>query len=163
MIFDLNKLKLKEQTLKIIEKGSKFLALLLLIVHIISCISCFIGLHEDYGWVEENSSLLPTNYKNQDIYIASVYWTMTTFTTIGYGDFTAVTTAEYLFQCLIMLMGIGFFGYIIGNVRSIFVQVESISQIKNLYEEEFNLWLIRMNKSNKVKMMRNDYFTYGAK
>lgn len=88
---------------------------------------------------------------------------MATFTTIGYGDFTAATSFEFFFQCIIMLIGIGFFGYIIGNVRTIFSSVESISQIKSMYEEEFNIWLIRLNKANKTKLMRNDYFTYGAK
>jgi hypothetical protein len=61
-----------------------------------------------------------------------------------------------------MLIGIGFFGYIIGNVSNVFVQVETISQIKTFYEEEFNLWLIRLNKSNKTKMLKNDYFTFGG-
>lgn len=60
-------------------------------------------------------------------------------------------------------MGIGFFGYIVGNVSTIFMQVESIAHIKNMYEEEFNLWLIRLNKANTANMMRNDYFTFGAR
>lgn len=131
-------------------------------VHLFSCLNSYIGLARSDSWIAANSDLLPKNYENSDIYIASLYWTMTTFTTVGYGDFTATTSFEYFFQCIVMLIGIGFFGYIIGNVSNVFVQVETSSQIKYFYEEEFNLWLIRLNKANKNKMLKNDYFTFGG-
>ncbi|CAI2372725.1 unnamed protein product [Moneuplotes crassus] len=157
------RLKLKEHSLKVIEKGSKFLAALFLTLHVIACINSYFGKTQEDGWVNKNKGLLRENYNHFDIYIAAVYWTMTTFTTIGYGDFTASTNSEYLMQCFIMLMGIGFFGYIVGNVSTIFMQAESITHIKNMYEEEFNLWLIRLNKAKNSKIMRNEYFTYGAR
>ena len=116
------------------------------------------------GWIESNSGLLNQPPRNSDIYIAAIYWTMTTFTTVGYGDFTASSevTNEYLFQCLTILAGIGFFGYIVGNVRTVFVETASLTNMKEMFEENFNLWLIRLNKANKIKILGNDYFSYGA-
>jgi hypothetical protein len=67
-------------------------------VHLFSCLNSYIGLSRDDSWIAANSDILPSDYNNSDIYIASLYWTMTTFTTVGYGDFTAATSFEYLFQ-----------------------------------------------------------------
>eukprot|EP00959_Pyramimonas_sp_CCMP1952_P161143 3369800-Pyramimonas_sp.AAC.1 len=42
-------------------------------------------------------------------YIASVYWAVTTMSTIGYGDITAVTTMERIVALLCMCVGAAIF------------------------------------------------------
>ncbi len=53
-----------------------------------------------------------------DHYIASVYWSFSTMTTVGYGDLVPVTTGERLYACMAMILGATIFGYVIGNVAT---------------------------------------------
>jgi hypothetical protein len=90
-----------------IQKTVRFLILLILTMHLFACIWIWLG----------NEHLLGDPNNNFDLYVAAVYWVMTTFTTVGYGDFHGQTNAENIFQLIAIFVGIGFFGYIIGNVR----------------------------------------------
>ena len=58
----------------------------------------------------------------QQQYIASLYWTVTTLTTTGYGDITPENNAEYVLNICIMVMGATVFGYVVANVSTL-VQV----------------------------------------
>jgi len=40
---------------------------------------------------------------------------ITTFSSVGYGDVLGVTENEHLFQMIVEMAGIGFFGYMIGT------------------------------------------------
>jgi len=53
-----------------------------------------------------------TDYSH--LYTSSFYWIITSFTSVGYGDIKGETQFEYLFQILVELVGIGFFGYMTG-------------------------------------------------
>ena len=53
-----------------------------------------------------------------DHYIASVYWSFSTMTTVGYGDLVPITTGERLYACMAMILGATIFGYVIGNVAT---------------------------------------------
>jgi voltage-gated potassium channel len=52
-------------------------------------------------------------------YINSFYWSVTTLTTVGYGDIIPKNNAQKLYAVLTMILGISFFGYLIGNIASI--------------------------------------------
>lgn len=52
--------------------------------------------------------------------LTSFYFVMTTFSTVGYGDFSPVTGAGRLFTVLMYLLGIGLLGVVIGKIVDAF-------------------------------------------
>ncbi|KAF8732163.1 hypothetical protein HU200_016132 [Digitaria exilis] len=54
-------------------------------------------------------------------YAASMYWSITTLTTVGYGDMHAVNTGEMVFTTLYMLFNLGLTAYLIGNMTNLVV------------------------------------------
>lgn len=50
----------------------------------------------------------------------SCYFALTTLATVGYGDYYPISWIEQIFAVIIMLLGVAFFSYIIGNFIEIF-------------------------------------------
>ena len=59
------------------------------------------------------------------IYLAALYWTFTTMSTVGYGDITARTGLEQFLAIVLMLFGVVFFSFVIGSISSIFNRLDS--------------------------------------
>ena len=56
---------------------------------------------------------------NFDLYITSVYWTVQTITSVGFGDIPAITYSEKILAILCMIIGAGFYSFTNGNLSSI--------------------------------------------
>ncbi|PKA49049.1 Potassium channel AKT1 [Apostasia shenzhenica] len=54
-------------------------------------------------------------------YVTSMYWSITTLTTVGYGDLHAENTREMIFDIIYMLFNLGLTAYIIGNMTNLVV------------------------------------------
>ena len=55
----------------------------------------------------------------QDQYVASLYWTVTTLTTVGYGDIVPINNKERILAIFIMVIGATVFGYVVANISTI--------------------------------------------
>lgn len=65
------------------------------------------------------------NFREQSIwvrYICSLYWSITTLTTVGYGDLHAVNSIEMTFDIFYMLFNLGLTAYLIGNMTNLVVE-----------------------------------------
>jgi hypothetical protein len=51
------------------------------------------------------------------LYITSVYFIITTFSSVGYGDVYGDTLLEWIFQIILEMLGIIVFGYMIGTFQ----------------------------------------------
>ena len=56
---------------------------------------------------------------NYDVYIDSLFQIVQTYTSVGYGTNTGVTTREYLFCLAILCFGILTFGFLFQKTKSI--------------------------------------------
>jgi hypothetical protein len=156
-----NHLHSRKETLMNIQKGVRFVVLLGYTLHTLTCIWVWLGKQGGAdGWVEIKQALIEDPNNNSHLYIGGLYWVMTTFTTVGYGDFTGYTNEEYMFMMLTQFMGIGFFGYIIGNINSMVIQIDSIDEMKKEEEERINIWLMKLGRINSNKALSSTYYDH---
>jgi hypothetical protein len=100
----------------------QMVVVLLLLVYGFGCFwYWYVGMVEDeeYSRVEFITSY---NLDHEDIVrrvLVSLYFMMTTLTTVGYGDYLAKNVSEYAMICIIMLIGTGVFAYVMGSVNSL--------------------------------------------
>lgn len=132
--------------------------LVLYVLLTIHCLSCGWLL---FGFTQENSWLNQRDWGSlsfDSLYIRSVYWAITTMTTVGYGDITPGTDAEYVFSALVMLAGASFYAYIIGNVASLLNQLNA-SEAKYLQRSQFVCkYLFRQGVPDRIIERVQDYF-----
>ncbi|BAT00278.1 Os07g0175400 [Oryza sativa Japonica Group] len=101
----------------------KLVCVTLFAVH---CSACFYYLLADRypdptnTWI---SAYMPNFHKASiwSRYVASMYWSITTLSTVGYGDMHAENTGEMVFTTTYMLFNLGLTAYIIGNMTNLVV------------------------------------------
>ncbi|KAE8698374.1 Potassium channel AKT1 [Hibiscus syriacus] len=104
---------------------SKLICVTLFVVHNAGCfIYLLAAKFHDPGrtWI---GVVLGADFKEKQTllsrYVTSIYWAITTFTTVGYGDIHPVNTGEMAFDVFYMLINVGLFAYLIGNMTNLVV------------------------------------------
>ncbi len=87
-----------------------FIYWLLLSAHWITC-----------GWVALRGPSVADAWTR---YLDALYWCVTTLTTVGYGDVTPANNAQTLYVIGVMIVGVGVYAYIIGNIASIVTNID---------------------------------------
>lgn len=59
-------------------------------------------------------------------YLDAVYWSTTTLTTVGYGDVLPQTSLQKLYAIGVMLMGVGLYACLIGNIASLISNLDPL-------------------------------------
>ena len=76
--------------------------------------------HAKNRWVSTHQLTIDLYHVTRgEQYVASLYWSVMTLTTIGYGDIKPVTAFERLFAILAMLLGSAMFAYVVGTMCSV--------------------------------------------
>ena len=94
-------------------------------LHIVACIFIFIGKNEYPSWI------VNFNHQNKNfnqLYLVAIYYTITTVTTVGYGDLSCVTTIEKLFGLFMEIVGIIAYSWALTSMSN-YVKIENDKQI----------------------------------
>ena len=90
-----------------------------------------------------------------DIYLASLYWVITTVTTVGYGDILPANDTERVFCILVMSGGVFFYSYTIGSITSLIFDFEKqkvkINSKLLILQEITREFKLSSNFENKIK------------
>ncbi|WCJ18340.1 Potassium channel AKT2/3 [Euphorbia peplus] len=103
---------------------ARLLSVTLFLVHCAGCLYYLLAdryPHQGKTWI---GAVIP-NFRETSLwirYISAMYWSITTMTTVGYGDMHAVNTMEMIFIIFYMLFNLGLTAYLIGNMTNLVVE-----------------------------------------
>lgn len=107
----------------------RMLFILLVIAHWSACLFYFIGTIRAKG----ESATWITRYGFQDstpieMYVNAMYFSITTMTTIGYGDIVPVSSSEYIVVMFLELLAGITFAYVIGKIGDLFKRYNLLAE-----------------------------------
>jgi len=79
-------------------------------------------------------------------YTDAVYFIVTTFSTVGYGEIKPVLYSEKLFTMVMEFIGIALFAYLMGNINSVISSYKPKAVQMKEKEEELGTWIIRLDR-----------------
>jgi len=126
---------------------------ILIAAHLVSC-----------GWIQIEGVGKYTSSgdytSNGAIYLEAFYWTITTLTTIGYGDITPENPIQFIYTIIVMLMGAASYGFIIGNIANIITNLDIAKSQFREKVENINTFLRYRNIPRRIQTQINDYYDY---
>uniref|UniRef100_A0A3B5LJY4 Ion transport domain-containing protein n=1 Tax=Xiphophorus couchianus TaxID=32473 RepID=A0A3B5LJY4_9TELE len=119
-----------------------------LLAHWMACIwymigPCYYCPYPHLGWLHELGKRLETPYINSTVggptvrssYIAALYFTLSSLTSVGFGNVCANTDAEKIFSICTMLIGALMHAVVFGNVTAI---IQRMYSRRSLYHTRMN-------------------------
>jgi voltage-gated potassium channel len=119
---------------------------ILLIAHWIACSWIFIARFEKFAEI-------PT-------YIDSIYWCITTLTTVGYGDISPVTDLQKILTMIAMIFGVILYGYVIGNIASLLANIDVVKTRFLKRTKDINSFLAYNSVPKRLRKKVQKYYQY---
>ncbi|XP_062874575.1 potassium voltage-gated channel subfamily H member 4a [Trichomycterus rosablanca] len=146
-----------------------------LLAHWLACIWYVIGRKElasndpltwDIGWLQELGKRLETPYTNGTVggpsmrsaYIASLYFTLSSLTSVGFGNVCANTDAEKIFSICTMLIGALMHAVVFGNVTAIIQRMYSRRSLYHTRMKDLKDFIRVHHLPQQLKQRMLEYF-----
>ena len=128
-------------------------------LHIVTCLWIIVGrMEKDQNDTWMDGGLFESS--SYDQYVESLYWSVTTITTVGYGDISANNNLEKIFCILVMIIGVICFSYASGSLSSILNSTDNATaiytkklQILNRIFEEYKLSIEMYSKVKNILVL----------
>ena len=119
----------------------------LLFAHFVAC-----------GWIavaHQDADLDPVSQ-----YMRAFYWTVTTLTTIGYGDITPRGNIQIVYTILIELAGAAMYGLVIGNIANLIANIDIAKTQFKERMKNINTFLKYRDIPMSLQQKVNKYYNY---
>jgi voltage-gated potassium channel len=126
---------------------------ILIAAHLVACGWIYLGGTGRYTSSGEFTS-------NGAVYLEAFYWTVTTLTTIGYGDIVPTNPVQFFYVIIVMLMGAAVYGFIIGNIANIIANIDVAKSQFREKLENVNTFLKYRNIPADLQKRIRDYYDY---
>ena len=125
----------------------------MILLHNISCIYIIIGKYTYPNWI---TKLNLNNNEFSKIYICSLYYIISTVTTVGYGDISTYTCIERIFGIILLIAGIMGYSLTLTNISSYINKMNSKTEeyenkMKILDDIKENNSLLSMDLYEKIR------------
>ena len=120
----------------------RIMTVIFLIAHWNACIWHFVT----YYYINEETwlnTIIFSEYSEREVYVYSLYWSMYTMISVGYGNIQIKSTGERIIAIFSMIIASAMFGFLVGEASSV-IQKET-EQDSNYRELRTNLNLIMNN------------------
>ena len=100
----------------------------LFLIHLTSCLWVYIGQIDEYyttSWVSTSDL---EELEDHEIYIASLYFSLTTIYSIGYGDILSSNVIERAYNCFFMVIGVMVFSFAISSLSTMFLSTDKTTK-----------------------------------
>jgi voltage-gated potassium channel len=115
----------------------------------------FCGLHWiACGWMHMNPN---PQLDTLSSYNLSLYWAVSTLTTVGYGDITPNSNITRLYTMAVMLIGVASYGIIIGNFSRMIMLADKYKELK---KEKFGALFQFMKFYNVPSSLQKQVYSY---
>ncbi|KAH9309858.1 hypothetical protein KI387_037769 [Taxus chinensis] len=108
---------------------AKLISTTLFSIHFAGCFFYLLAsrnkLDPENTWI--GSSISP-NFKEMSVwdrYVVAIYWSITTLSSVGYGDIHPKNTQEMIFATVYMMFNLGLTAYLLGNMTNLIVEESS--------------------------------------
>lgn len=135
----------------------ELLLIIFLIDHWIACLWFLIGRLTSLSgesWLSNDNLLLesPTTQ-----YLYSLYWSITTLTTVGYGDITPTNNVEVIFTFMVMFLGVSLYAFVIGNVSAV---ISNLDANRNRFRDKLGQMQAYMRERKIPPFLQREVLSY---
>ncbi|DBB02391.1 TPA: hypothetical protein ACH3X3_011394 [Trebouxia sp. C0006] len=95
-----------------------------------------------------------------DNYIISLYWSVMTMSTIGYGDVTPKTQYERIYEIFGMILGASVYAYMVGAICSIVASMNAASAEFNQQMDSLNTFMAESQLPPSLRARLREFFRY---
>ena len=138
----------------------KVVLTVLFVSHIMACIWFYIAMDNlEESWAAPFSD---EDLPRKDLlqYLAAVYWSLSTMTTVGYGDIHAVNDKERLVSIFVMVISVSVFGYVIGNIANLVENLDASGRMRRQRLTTIKEYLISRELPKASCIAIRDHFEY---